>query len=981
MLGLPNNADLLSPGHRRQFVDFRVVVYRLHLPDSAAFTLGDAAHTKVSLDTLFNTDFGDRLYTKISETLNRPDKPEEFSRFLNAYAQAIKSALTYNGKDADIMDNLSNVPDDAFNSSGHKDQSVPLQEIDITPLVRVVGNRLSITPANQCMLTMFDPQLTNLTDTELARFAQISRASSERLEKLKSFRFREFDLVRVFTYSDIERSATQKTADMRSKLSGGNGVFSDGLEARFYMSPMFTGLVNTVTRSNAIGQTSTLNVQLLGLQRMFMQSVSVFNEALSNILAEATPDLSTLHDNFELTDGRFAEQGADTVALKLFGDYLLPLYLKEKSTNSIMVGVPDLDNVLKRMFRKDGKALFYPMLPTIVLIHLMKKKYGEPIVTFDDRVNPKIHMISKSGDTSATVNVSPNLSTVLQPYLLRFRDSFSVFNADYQSAEQIFETIRSTTFLEVFEDRTGGFHVRFPKYNSVDNMVDINPRDVQSVSHIRTDSAIFTSDVAQLVFPIMGQSQIVDPKVFMDKLSILKFGLRRPQTAANPNAGTDKFAQALAKFNRDYFTYMDARRATIVKLGDSGLNVGQMVLFRLRKDAKADPSDLSQDGFHETYVGYILEIVEEISVGGQYVQTLQLGFVRQASQMESPKESIFTGTVWDIVNCEPSIVRGTDPAQSPVVSKMNLSSKPINERDTRGFLFSLALTGNKRRFVQASFPRVADPLDLARAACEDKGVIRLAAQAALASGKSDIQTVDKLKAGRLAIQELVDEERRTLGMVAVRAAIYKEFLPFVQGAAGTAGTTLAVNPVGGNVTSGPKSRSDMAGVVGQLESDFMRIRTRHLTTFASDISAADGSQAGTDTTIQAATGQLTSNDVAMATSFKALLNQADDTGRTDPFRSGEPPFLDRWNVIFGVRSTSYVAETERAEAVRLINFLAYEVQQQIRASAAELNDRSELRRLLAERKSIDAAVAKAAAAPAPAAPVTPALPIPVPPTE
>ncbi len=980
MLGKPNNADLLSPGHRRQFVDFRVVVYRLHLPDEAAFTLSDASHTRVSLDTLFNSDFGDRLYTKISETLNRPDKPEEFSRFLNEYAKAIKAAVTDFDGNAEAVDELSSVKTDGFFAPGGKDSGAPFQEIDITPLVRVVGTRLSIMPVNQCTLTMFDPQLTNLTDTELARFAQISRASSEKLEKLKSFRFREFDLVRVFAYSDIERSATDKAKQMRES------VFRDGLESRFYMSPMFTGLVNAITRSNTIGQTSTLNVSIMGIQRMFMQSVSVFNEALSNILAESTPDMSTLHDNFELTDGRFADQGADTIALKLFGDYLLPLYLKEKSTNNVMVGVPDLDNVIKRMFRKDGKALFYPMLPTIVLLHMLKKKYGEPIVTFDDRVNPKIHSVSSSGDTAATVNVSPDLSKALQPYLLRFRDSFSVYNADYQSAEQIFETIRSTTFLEVFEDRTGGFHIRFPKYNSVDGMIDINPRDVQTVAHMRTDSAIFTSDVAQLVFPITGGNAIVDPKVYMDKLSILKFGLRRPQTAANPNAGTDKFAQALAKFNRDYFTYMDARRAVIVKLGDPSLNIGQMVLFRLRKDAKADPTSLAQDGFYETYVGYVVGIAEEVSVGGQYLQTLELAFVRQASQLESPKESNFTGTVWDIVNYEPNIVRGTDPAQSPVVNRMNLASAPAGERDTRGFLFSLSLTGRSRVFVQASMPRVADPLDLARAACEDKGVIAMAARRAIESGRTDITVVPQLTAGSAATGEFIDEERRTLGMVAVRAAIYRDFLPSIQSAADQASRASTFIPGGetnpfGTTIEGPKSQSDMSVLVARLEGEFIRVRQQHVTTFASDITAADGGQAGTDTTISSAATQLTSNDVSLATSFKSLLNQADDTGRSDPFRTGEPPFLDRWNAIFGVTNSNYVSEPQRAEAVRLLNFLAYEVQQQIRSATAELNERGQLRQLIAQRKSIDAALKKAKAAPATAAPAAAALPFPTPPAE
>lgn len=1015
-----SDIDLSKANHRRQFVNFRVVVYRLHLPNTTEFKLKDG--TPVPFDFIFNADFGDSIYSKISRDLN--SDPKEFARFLEEYSQAIKSSLTLPSGNPNVAGTMSQLSSES--SASGVTETAPFQEIDITPLVRSVNIHLSLTPVNQCSLTMFDPRLTNLTDVELDRFHMTSRERTETLAKLQAFRFREFDLVRVFAYSDVGLSPLDHQNAMKKK------VFKNGLESRFYMPPVFTGLVNAITRINQTGTTAALNVDIFGVQRMFMQSVSVFNEALSNILAEASPDMSTMHDKFEIFDGRYADQAADTIALKLFGDYLLPLYLREKSTKEVLVGVPDLDNIIARMFRTDRKtrvkkALFYPMLPTVILLHMLKKKYGEPILTFDDRINPKIPVVNETGSAFEIVSESEDLGKALKPYLLRFRNSFSVYNASYQSAEEIFDTVRSTTFLEIFEDRTSGFHYRFPRYNSVAEMIAINPQDVVSVSHMRSDSAIYTADVANISIPAYGVAAAIDPKVFLDRLSILKFGLRMPQTSANPNAGTGGFAKALAKFSRDYYTYGQSRRATIVKLGDPSINIGQMVLFSMRRTQNANPADMTKEGAYDTFAGYIVEITEELSVGGNYIQTLQLAFVRQAARAGNDKIEFyrmknatmaafsvpgydsrrFIGTVWDIANTGTSWVNAMDSGPqegvtndgTPAVTLKNLESVPgEKDSDTRAFLYTITLVGESQKYTQATMTRLADPRDLAREAMKDKGIVELATKALLAAGGGDSTSLADLEAAYPGLNDKADERRMYYAITAIRLAVLSEFQLLLPSQGGIIfgpneftfnkyDFVFAPTPVGSvvdkfeNLGASRATYSFLNQYASKLESGLIQIVGKHSGSaqFHADIAAADRGIAS-NLKMLGAGDKMSSATAAGCVGFPELLKAINEYEKTDPFAHSGPSFLDRWHNTFSVVSEQSFDKSVLDEANDLISTLRLRVQGLISAVNSELGDRSDLAEIIADIDSNIAARKKIASKPSKAKPKAPASSIgPVPP--
>ena len=731
----------MSPLHRQQYVDFRVVVYRLNVSGQSSVV---GPNGPLNFSTIFNTDFGDDVYSDLSLLLTSGGTNGNFQKFLNEYYAAIEEVLSGAGADAVDLQNAG-----------------LYQEIDITPLVSSATNHIGLYDINHCSLSMLDASLASFTGTELDRY----RHKKPLLSELQGFRLREFDLVRVFAYSGVDESQDDKLAALAKRFAGSLG-------SRFIMSPVFTGLVNKIVRGNDVGGTAYMKADLLGVERIFAQSTTVVNQATADQIVAALPTIPALQNAFSALDPRFAGMGADAVIIDIFSMYLAPSFLIS-ADGSVQLGVPDVSYLFKhKMFNSAGAAKLIPMIPTIILLHILKKKYGEPFLMFDDRVEPTTVDVSGSGAlTVATESVSKD--AMLTPYLLRVRKSFALYSGQYEPASGIFDTIKQTTYMEFFEDRTGEFHFRFPRYNTVNCMAYIDPDDVISASHEKSDSAIFTAEMAQLQAPFAGSLQ-VPPLLYVDKLSVLKFGLRKPQTVENPNATTPDFASALAEFSRDYHSMKDSRTAHVTKLGDTSLNVGQMALFKIKRDSgtSSSPASGSSESGDDVLAGYITTIDETLSVGGSYTQTLGLSFVRPAAQATGKFIVKGTGTAWDIVNNMPEQIAQRLASRLPGPS--DIAKFQTSPADTSSFLYDLNYT--HRSMTGAIFRQILTPLNLADLSASFPGMKAAAELEAFGTGKPVQNTKAHIAAALKAKNAVVVSAKKDIATNAVLNAILTDFI-------------------------------------------------------------------------------------------------------------------------------------------------------------------------------------------------------------
>jgi hypothetical protein len=752
--------------HRQQFVDIKVVLYRLNLRSS--FRIGN--RSDISFNVIFNTDFADPLYSDISTRLNKGS----IRPFLDEYYKRTLEELV--GRDPLLSLDL-------------LDDNVAFHEIDITPLVRSLGIHLDLMPINRCQIRMLDPQLNDLQNIELSRYGPRKqgfvavdqvRKKPDLLNELRDLRINEFDLIRVFVSSPVERdSEAEPTVLRKDDISR---VVEDKLVDRFSMLPVFTGLVNSISRTNAVGQSASMDVTCLGMQRMFMQSVTMNNEALANQLRETNTETKALSDKFSVYDNRFSGHDTDTIIKDIFKDYFHPKFLSERNSKELLVGVPDIKGLFDAGLPPTtpgvvSEPVLIPMFPSILLFHMLKKKYGEPIVRIDDRIDgsmararripgyPYSNNVNFQGNKSVMINI-------LRPYLIRFRHAFSFYSASYQSAEDVFNDIRNATFLEFFEDRTGEFHLRFPRYNNASIRTIIDAKDVISVSFTRDDSAIYTADESQIKLPVIASSTIVPPQVFTDKFSVFKFGFRRPQKIENPNAyrssTANNFAQLLAEFNRDYYTLKTSRTATVNKIGDPTVNVGDMVFFKLQRETKREKKETPGIDFEQEFAGYVLSIDEQIEIGGTYTQRLNLGFVRAVEVSEPVQINAAhpsTGTIWDAMSSGALKING-----GRRLSRGLLGKNPSDNFDTTPFLHEI-LAGSRE--INVNMREVLDPIDLAFAAAEADEMASMAGENDLHNRKKKKPDPRELAAGKASNREKINELKLRLASAAIHLAILK----------------------------------------------------------------------------------------------------------------------------------------------------------------------------------------------------------------
>lgn len=778
----------LSPvSHRRQYVDFRVVVYRLNIPKTFGGRSTDISINGVprAMNDILGVDFGDYLYQLIQQQLNTKDDPTVFNKFLKS-----------------VYDNLAIFLGTETSPSYVDDLSTLgiFQEIDITPLVTRVESSLSVENPNQCTITALDPAYADFSSLNVSKqrtnagaFIPKNMSALTPFDDLINFQFKEFDLVRVFVYSRFEQKPSNYISKIGSTFKQSN-ITPVANVPDYAMKPAFTGLVNTIAQRSRTNSISTLVVNCLGVSRMLMQSVAIFSHALANQVQASASEISILSNQFSVFANDFTQQSGDDIAASIFRAYFHPAFVKD-ANDSYAAAVPSLATLLRAMFtqpntvapnqavQSSGGSPGYnmiPMLPTIVLLHLLKLKYREPFLTIDDRLDSfNDYVTSKSPLPMAQIAQRGKMDSILNPYLLRFRDTFATYSSDYKSPMEVFADVKDATYMEFFEDRTGQFHLRFPRYNLGDIVHSFDSNEITESTYIRDDSAVNSATVAQPMFPIYGATSDVPPPVFIDKFSVLRYGFRKPNTIENPNNTDDDFCSAFAKFFRDYTAGKTSRRAQIEKVGDVSLNVGEMVLFHPAR--KEGTSDHINSMTTSVFAGYVVEIHETIDVSGEYIQHLDLDFVRRAGVIGgegSDPQYTINGTMWDMLDLYGS--NGTvsfsdirseyplSPGSGDILPNVLPSDWFINIKVASGLV------------SKAEFMSIADPVDLAVITSQHQSSQDAHNKALLNTGGNKPLSSSVISASIKSLNQQIADQTKILAIAKQKAIVYGQIQAAVQ---------------------------------------------------------------------------------------------------------------------------------------------------------------------------------------------------------
>jgi len=318
---------------------------------------------------------------------------------------------------------------------------------------------------------------------------------------------------------------------------------------------------------------------------------------------------------------------------------------------------------------------------------------------------------------------SGSYATFLTPYLTMLRDSYSIFDASYMSPANVFQEIRQKTFYEIFEDRAGTMHMRFPRYNSRVVRHRCVPENTISASWVKDDSAVFNVTLSQNMMAYYGKMEGIAGNPYMDRLSILKFGIRAPEVEENANAADYNFSKALSRFMRDYHASRASRRAQIRRLVDLSINVGDQVLFEVGPVDKISGPDMTWiGGEEELYVGYVTELSETVTISGGSEQTLNLSFVRPVNSTitnSSVFDELALGTnelanALNVVAVGPVAATTNNPNE--VVKNIGGIISAYRDEKTsssKEYFSKTLVSANDGKTAFISFKPVADPIELA----------------------------------------------------------------------------------------------------------------------------------------------------------------------------------------------------------------------------------------------------------------------------
>ena len=672
----PNNKEAFN---QESFSTFKVILYRLNIPGKLPKDLTKVwtENSEYDINSLFNkTDYADAPYRAASDAIDEGDGCTLFNKVLDAINASIAEQL-----EDEFINSLRGAPGDA---PAVESGSPFFDEIDVTPLVLSVNTELSIDGINSATIRMVDPVLNEFSVDEYNKYLYNSRNTpfeflnknrldvSGLVDQLKSLRFMEFDLIRIFAYSGVVPPDQYRNVlygklirgipvmESKAKELATEAAIRDAM--KYYLRPMFTGVISSPCRSNSAGSSPTIDLNCMGIQRVFSQSVVIGSQAMMNVVANNTPSLPDIGSDVNVWETRYTNMSAYDIILDLFSHYLsvrgVSLGDAEKDdVKKNIVLIPDLAEVCKQLWKTvliNGKevSLLIPFVQLMVLLHIIKTRYNEFFLSFDDKLPTEINEYVRMKNAAPTAVKAELKQYALHPYLLTLRDTFSLYDASYMSACDLFGAIKETTFMEMFEDRSGQFHHRAPRYNLACSLHNIQPKNIISVRNVIDDSSNYTSITVHKMGDLIGP-YLVSGYTYSDRLSILRYGFRKPQVINNPNCTNSDFAAYLPKFMREYGAMKGSRRAEVTIIGDVSIDIGEMVIFRI--------SDKAEDWMSkEIYVGYVMGISESMPVDGMYTQKLSLGFVRNAPILINRGSKNLLGTMWDATKYDISSVSTPD---------------------------------------------------------------------------------------------------------------------------------------------------------------------------------------------------------------------------------------------------------------------------------------------------------------------------------
>jgi hypothetical protein len=455
----------------------------------------------------------------------------------------------------------------------------------------------------------------------------LNAAGQQRLmDKLRYFRFREFDTVRVFVYSG--------TQSLRDRM---NDLNDHDIDEGFAFTPRFTGLVNTISRQSASGGMPTITANCVGMMRIFMHSVMVFSRAVADVLLKEVHGTMNPKD-MNVLQNSFSQASFDEAVKKLVSLYLFPKFTKDGS-----IGYPDI-----KQFEYSSTApyldlnaaeskiqeLIVPFFPTLLIYHYIKMAHKEAIVIFDDKVGlpSSGNSYPQQSGVAQPVGKAGDLSKWLKPYLTMVREGYQLWDSTFMSPADIFSEIRKTTFLEIFEDGAGTFHFRFPRYNKSSAVV-IGDEDAISVNHLKDDSSNYNAIVSKLSSAMIGGVSQFPGIASVDQTSVFRYGFRMPQTVSNPNMTSTTFMGIYGDFLRDYSTGSQSRTAHISRVGDCNIDIGETISFSpIIEGRRVGSSGSEWSAVEDHLFGYADRVSEAILVGQSYIQNITANFVRPVSK-------------------------------------------------------------------------------------------------------------------------------------------------------------------------------------------------------------------------------------------------------------------------------------------------------------------------------------------------------------
>ena len=804
---MPNSGG--SSVNISQYMGYRVFIYRLNLPGKIDVGLG----SPVDLNAVIQMDSADPEYAVISDFLN---STANFQGFLTKVGDAIKDGMRYTSK--------------------LKDGTGIFQTIDITPLVESVGVTMNIESENTCSLVLMDPSFQDFGDKNLETWSKlvpqyktgdsssVSNSKKNILDGLKGLVVREFDLIRVMAYSKISMDKQGKPNDPPSDLASRVEWFSaKKIDTTYAMTPQFTGLVTSITRTAGAGGVPATNVSCLGMARVFTQSVVVASEAIANAFAldAGDPNLSVLLKDMNTLGQVFHGKTSEEAFCSLMSDYLHPIWVssvRAKSSGKCL-GIPTTDfthwSKVMDNNKAPGKKSVVPFMPLAALYHIMKQLRAEPVVVFDDKLDGLRNFVTRIPGASANAvegRDADGYTSYLTPYLSMTRDTYDIFDASYMSASDVFGEIRRNTFYEIFEDRAGAMHMRFPRYNSCLIRHRAIPETTLSTSWVKDDSAVFNTTLSQNMMAYYGKMDGIAGSPYMDRLSILKFGMRAPQITENPNAVDPVFSRALSKFMRDYHAGRESRKAQVRQLLDTSVMVGDQVMFEVGPTNKIAGPDIKWvSGEESLFVGYVTEISETMTVSGQAEQTLSLSFVRPIDgvvekSLAGVRSTASGERVPDVVDYMAfgvyDLAGNVFPASSS--SRASASAAAESAKGEIDFiagkyaagtgmsppsdyvrLTPISLSNSNNAFV--TFKPLSDPIELAKLAAVRYSPTANKAKAAFKPGKGKpLGLLARLEESEASVSRQIDDAAMSLGANIVIGRILQRILSkFSEGATPT----------------------------------------------------------------------------------------------------------------------------------------------------------------------------------------------------